>query len=84
MKYGKFNGSRMNPYIRLDLSVNYDLKVRDSRFIRSHGLNLSVYNVLCRGNDLGYRLKVYNEKFYFHHVSFLTWALPSISYYCKF
>lgn len=84
IRYGEFNGSRMNPYIRMDLSFNYNLNVRNDRFIKSHGLNLSIYNTLCRGNDLGYMLKVYNEKFYYHHVSFLTWALPSISYYCKF
>ncbi|MBO4724787.1 MAG: TonB-dependent receptor [Bacteroidaceae bacterium] len=84
IKYGEFNGSRLNPYIRLDLSVNHDLKLKNDRFIKSHGLNFSVYNALCRGNDLGYRLKIYKDKIYYHHVSFLTWALASISYYCKF
>ena len=84
IKYGEFNGSRLNPYIRLDLSVNHDLKLRNDRFIKSHGLNFSIYNVLCRGNDLGYRLKIYKDKIYYHHISFLGWALPSISYYCKF
>ena len=84
IKYGEFNAARLNPYIRMDLSVNYDLKVRNDRFIRSHGLNLSLYNVLCRGNDIAYRLKVYNDKFYYHHMSFLTVVLPSISYYCSF
>ena len=84
VKYGEFNSKRMNPYVRLDLSVNYDLKTRNSGFIKSHGLNLSLYNALCRANDLGYRLKIYKERFYYHHVTFMKWALPSISYYCRF
>lgn len=84
IKYGEFNSSRLNPYIRMDLSVNYDFNTRAERFIKSHGLNFSIYNVLCRGNDLSYRLKVYNDKFYYHHISFLTFMLPSVSYYCRF
>ena len=32
----------------------------------------------------GYRLKIYKERFYYQHISFMKWALPSISYYCKF
>ena len=84
VRYGDFNAQRTRPYIRLDLSVNYDLKLRNDRFIRSHGLNLSIYNVLCRDNDLGYRLKVYEDSFYFHGIKFLGFALPSLSYYCKF
>lgn len=84
IKYGKFNGQHLNPYMRLDLSFNYDLNVRKSSLIKSHGLNLSLYNTLCRGNDLDYRLKIYKDRFYYHHVSFMTWALPSISYYCRF
>ena len=84
VKYGKFNGQHLNRYMRLDLSVNYDLKVRNSGFIKAHGLNLSLYNALCRGNDLDYRLKIYKNRVYYQHVSFLTWALPSISYYCRF
>ena len=84
VKYGEFNENRMNPYIRLDLSVNYDLNIRDGRFVKSHGLNLSLYNVLCRTNDLGYRLKVYKDNFFYHPVSFMSLVLPSISYYCTF
>ena len=84
VKYGEFNANRMNPYIRLDLSVNYDLNIRDGRFVKSHGLNLSLYNVLCRTNDLGYRLKVYKDNFFYHPVSFMSLVLPSISYYCTF
>lgn len=84
VRYGDFNAQRTRPYIRLDLSVNYDLNLRNDRFIKSHGLNLSVYNVLCRHNDLGYRLKVYEDSFYYHNIMFLGFALPSISYYCTF
>ena len=84
VKYGEFNGYRLKPYIRLDLSVNYDLKVAKDSRIRSHGINLSIYNVLGRVNQLGYRLKVYENNFYYHPVAFLTFPLPSLSYYCKF
>ena len=84
IKYGDFNGGRLNPYIRMDLSVNYDLKVRRDRFIKSQGLNLSMYNVLCRRNDIAYMLKVYNDKFYYHHMTLQSVVLPSISYYCSF
>ena len=84
IKYGEFNASRLNPYIRLDLSVNYNLKVRNGGSLKGHGLNLSLYNVLCRGNDLGYRMKVYENEFYYQHLSFMSFVLPSISYYCRF
>lgn len=84
VKYGEFNGYRLKPYIRLDLSVNYDLKVAKESRIRSHGINLSIYNVLGRVNQLGYRLKVYENNFYYHPVAFMTFPLPSLSYYCKF
>jgi len=84
VRYGVFNAQRTRPYIRMDLSVNYDLNLKNDRFIKSHGLNLSIYNVLCRQNDLGYRLKVYHDSFYYHGIYFLRYALPSISYYCKF
>ena len=84
IKYGDFNANRLDPYIRLDISVNYDFKIRDSGHIESHGLNLSLYNVLCRSNDLAYNLKIYNDMFYISHLTFLGWVLPSISYYCKF
>ena len=84
VQYGGFNAQRTRPYIRMDLSVNYDLNLRHDRYIKSHGLNLSLYNVLCRRNDLGYRLKVYHDSFYYHGVYFFRYALPSISYYCKF
>ena len=84
VKYGEFNAERLRPYMRLDLSVNYDLKVKSSSSIKSHGLNFSLYNAFCRANDLGYRLKIYKNRFYFRHETFMKWALPSISYYCKF
>lgn len=84
VKYGEFNGSRLNPYIRLDISVNHDLKVSKNSPIRSHGVNLSVYNLLGRANQLGYRLKVYENHFYYHPVTFIQFPLPSLSYYCKF
>ena len=84
IRYGDFNAQRTRPYIRMDLSVNYDLNLKKERLIKSHGLNLSIYNVLCRQNDLGYRLKVLHDSFYYHGIYFFRYALPSISYYCRF
>ena len=48
------------------------------------GLNISVYNVLGRPNDIYYTLKYYNGEFRFWHVTFLVKQLPNISYYIKF
>ena len=67
-----------------DADLHERLKTGKGRYLKSQGLNLSLYNVLCRGNDLAYRVKVYENRFYYHHVTFLTVVLPSISYYCSF
>ena len=79
--YGKHNGCRMRPYMRMDLSVTYS-------FIRNlnqeNGINISIYNVLGRHNDIMYRI-VQNEQGYsYSPVSFFLQFMPSISYFHKF
>lgn len=80
--YGPHNGSRLNPYMRLDLSVCYDFAVGRGR--RS-GINLSLYNVTMHDNDLFYRLKVTKgNTVVYTPLRFIMPILPSINYYYKF
>ena len=65
----------------MDLSVTYS-------FIRNlnqeNGINISIYNVLGRHNDIMYRI-VQNEQGYsYSPVSFFLQFMPSISYFHKF
>lgn len=83
-QYGEYHAHRLDPYIRLDLSVNIKLNHRNESFIKEHGLSINAYNVLCRANDIAYQMKIYNDKLYYHHVTFALTILPSLSYYCKF
>ena len=79
--YGEHNAFRMRPYMRLDLAVSYYFN-RDSE--RENGINLSVYNVLCRSNELLYRLFVDDDGYRFGPVSMPFNLMPSISYFNKF
>lgn len=80
-EYGEYNANRLKPYSRLDLSVNYNLKKTDSH---ESGINFSLYNALLHRNDVFFRLKINESKFYYSPTHFLMKILPSISYYCKF
>lgn len=81
-QYGSFNGNRLKPYFRIDASANYKWKTRR---ITEHGINISLYNVTCRKNDLFYRVKIKkNLSFAYKPLSFFMPILPSISYFCKF
>ena len=80
-EYGPHNGSRVKPYMRLDLSVSYDFATKGS--VRS-GINFSLYNVTMHGNDLFYRIKVYDNHVRYNGFKFLMPIMPSINYYCKF
>lgn len=83
-RYGEYNANRLRPYMRMDLSVNIELNHRNRSFIKEHGLSVSAYNVLCRNNDISYQMKIYDDKIYYNHISFVSTVLPTISYYCKF
>ena len=80
-QFGPHNANRLKPYCRLDVSVNYNLKKQGNR---ESGLNLSLYNVTCRKNDIFYRLKLYEGEFAYRPMRFLLRILPSISYFHKF
>ena len=80
-EFGEHNANRLGDYIRLDISANYDIiKKNNSAF----GVNISVYNVLCRNNEIYYGLKKSNGGFNFDATALLTNILPSISLYYKF
>lgn len=82
MKYGKYNSSRLKPYIRLDLSVNYKWVGRNNS---EHGINFSLYNATSRTNELFYYLRTKKDgSFSYQPVTFILYALPSIGYYYKF
>lgn len=81
-QYGPYNGNRIKPYFRLDASANYKWK---SRRGMEKGINISLYNVTCRSNDLFYRVKFkHNKEFAYRPLSFFIPILPSVSYFCKF
>ena len=80
-EFGEHNKNRLKDYIRLDISVNYDVIKREKG---DAGINLSIYNVLCRNNEIYYGIKASKNGFRFQATSFLTNILPSISFYYKF
>lgn len=80
--YGRHNGARLTPYVRLDLSACYDFK--PLRRGGTHGINLSVYNVTMHRNTLFYRLKINSDKISYSPLTFAVRMLPSINYYVSF
>lgn len=81
-EFNEHNANRLKAYSKLDVSVNYQWH---SRLFKQQGVNLSIYNVLCRKNTLYYRLKTYKTgEFAYKQVSFVLPFLPSISYYANF
>lgn len=79
--FGDHNANRLNPYMRLDVSVNYDFRQRHGR--RS-GINVSLYNVTMHDNDIYYRLKIYKERFAAKPFRFMLKVMPSVNYYYQF
>lgn len=77
-QYGEHNANRLRPYLRLDLSVNYEFCKR-----LRQGINLSLYNATARHNDIYCRLKIYKGNYSYHPISFMIPILPSISYFIK-
>ena len=84
--YGSKNGYRIQPYNRLDISVNYKLKSKN-RF--KNFLNFSIYNLYARQNPfyIYYETSAKLDKFKIEtkarQVSLFT-ILPSISWKCEF
>lgn len=82
LKYGDYNGVRLRPYIRLNLSANYRWQAGKNR---EHLINFSVYNATATRNDLFYFLRIdKNGEFRYKPVSFFARILPSLSYTYKF
>lgn len=80
-QFAGHNACRMRPYIRMDLSVNYDI-VKNERY--ENGINLSIVNAFARKNDIMYKIKIKDGKFKYKRQSFPLTVIPSISYYHKF
>ena len=81
-EFGEYNANRLSPYIRMDISVNYDLKSEANG--RRSGFNFSIYNVLMRRNVMMYRLKVYENKFANRPYRLILPFIPSLNYYWHF
>ena len=81
-QYGSHNGARLKPYFRIDLSANYRW---GGRRMHEQGINFSLYNASCHANNLFYHIKTTKDgKIGYKPVSFVMFALPSVSYFCKF
>ena len=81
--YGPYNGSRLPPYIKLDVSANWYF-LRKGR--TQAGVNVSLYNVLCRENAVGYGLHIGKDLSYYHFTptTFGLKCLPSIAFFYRF
>lgn len=81
--YGPYNGSRLPPYIKLDLSANWYF-LRKGR--TQAGVNASLYNVLCRENPVGYGLHINHDLTYykFTPTTFGLKCLPSVAIFYRF
>ena len=80
-EYGRYNGARLQSYVRLDLSANYILRKTRSSIL---DLNISVYNATASRNHLKYRLWVKRNKLVYEPVEFIIPILPSIGFSYKF
>lgn len=82
-EYNEHNSSRLNPYFRMDMSVNYNLIKKGNQEL---GINLSLYNVTSHPNDLYHRFSFNDNKkvFLYKPVRFILNILPSFNIYHKF
>lgn len=79
--FGEHNAFRLKDYLRLDISANYDFLRKNGH---TAGVNLSVYNALCRQNEISYGLRSSVKGITFKGLSAFTSVLFSISLYYKF
>ena len=81
--YSDRNAYRLPAYIRLDLSANWYFLRKEGR---EGGLNLSIYNVLCRENAVGYGIHTDPEEgtYSFSPSSFGVKFMPSLAVFYKF
>ena len=82
-EYGEYNAERLNPYARLDLSLNYSFRKKGKA---EKGLNFSLYNATAHSNELFYDFSFDTDKgiYGYDSVGFVMKVLPSISFYCRF
>jgi len=81
VQYGDRNSKRLAPYIRLDLSVSYNIRIK-GRFRDS--VNFSLQNTTAHKNQLLARLK-YKDGYYSYSPAIMVIpVIPSISYHCNF
>jgi hypothetical protein len=84
--FGKYNGSSMPRYHRLDVSINYKLHAKPGH---SKYLNFSVYDIYAHRNPIiaGYKAKYFKDKntlFVFKTMKAYYRIIPSISYIYNF
>lgn len=81
--YGERNACRLPAYIRLDLSGNWYF-IKNAKM--EGGVNLSIYNVLCRENAVGYGLNINMEEqsYQFKPTTFGIKFMPSLAVFFKF
>lgn len=80
-RYGRHNGARLAPYIRLDLNFNWYFR-NDGQV--SHGINASLYNALARDNQLAYKYKFHDGAFAYRPFCFALKLMPGIGWFYKF
>lgn len=80
-EFGEHNARRLKDYIRLDISANYDIIKKNNR---TAGVNLSVYNALCRKNEIYYGVRINNDGIMIRGITSFLKILPSVSFYYKF
>ena len=80
--YDKYNGGRLDPYFRADLSANwYFHKGTDRR----DGLNFSVFNTFAYPNEVARMVKIDDDgRFFYGPVKLQLRILPSVGYFLHF
>jgi len=80
--YGEYNGGRLDPYLRADVSANWYLH-KDAH--RRDGINFSVYNATAHANELGRMIKLNKDgQFYYGGVKLMLRIMPSVGYFLHF
>ena len=80
-RYGKRNGARLHPYIRMDLNFNWYFR-NDGKV--SHGINFSLYNALGIENQLSYRFRYEDGQFAYRPLCFNLRFMPGLGWFYKF
>lgn len=83
INYDSYNSARFPPYMRLDLSVTYNLP-RKGRL--DHSLNFSVFNATAHKNyTMGYiNADIERQVIRYKLAKLVIPVIPSISYSCRF